>query len=201
MKLEKTVYPLALEMILTFCADYFDTDKELVKSKVRRREIVMIRHFSRYLSRKYLDGYYSLAVIGSITRCDHATVLHSDRAVVNAIETEGKKPNTWGCSFKEAEIVFVEERLKDITKVARGGQQKKILDSRNLIYRQERKLSQKDKVISSMYNEFLKLSKEIVECIDNDNLMTEGYLKRKAKDYVNSRKATLRSLKLGASNL
>lgn len=52
---------------------------------IRKREVVIHRHIIRYLI--YNTTTLSMEQTGKITRCDHATVLHSIKSVRNMIET------------------------------------------------------------------------------------------------------------------
>ena len=196
MKMQTNQYPTPLLNIVEFCAEYFKITPQDMKMKTRKRKIVQPRHFSRYLSRKYLGGYYSLAAIGSVTGCDHSMVLSSCKAVSTSIEAEKNIKGSYGQSFHNAEIEFVESKLGNIILSARAGRTKLVFNGNNMLRRQEYKLIKKDKVIASMYNEFLKLSSDIKNLIDQDQLMSEGYLKQRAKQRVEDARVSIRNIKL-----
>ncbi len=68
---------------------YFDLTEDDLVAKTRRREIVQARQVAMYFSREITKT--SLASIGAqIGNKDHATVLHSCRAVENLMDTDKK---------------------------------------------------------------------------------------------------------------
>jgi len=197
MKIETNTYPKPLAGLIEYCAFNFNTTPEAIKSKIRKREVVMARHFYRYLARTYFGGYYSLATIGSLLQnSDHANVQHSCTVVINAISTEGKKVGSWGNKFKVNEQKFVDEHLQPMLLKIREVETTRNFNKNGLLFRQQKQIIKREKIIASMYNEFLKMSKELKGYVDNDKLMIEGYLKHKAKSLISEKKASLRELKM-----
>ncbi|MDR1601499.1 MAG: chromosomal replication initiator protein DnaA [Tannerella sp.] len=93
---------ITIEKIIKVVCEHFNMDESLIQSSSRKREIVLARQISMYLAKKYTD--HSLAHIGkSIGGKDHATVLHSIKAIKNQMETDK--------SFK-AMIESLERKLK-----------------------------------------------------------------------------------------
>ncbi|MDR0757660.1 MAG: chromosomal replication initiator protein DnaA [Tannerella sp.] len=79
-------YQVSIERIIKLVCEHFKMDESLIQTSSRKREIVLARQISMYLAKKYTD--YSLAHIGMrIGGKDHATVLHSIKAVENQMET------------------------------------------------------------------------------------------------------------------
>lgn len=199
MKDRMTIAPTPLFEILEFTSNYFEVDIKELKGKKRDRYICQPRHFSRYISKKYLNKYYTLQQIGSITNAGHDTVIYSVKSVEESIDTEGKIKNTWGRKFVEAEEHFVNHILRDlIHKNNLSGNPVKIsLRSHSKLLRQQhRELIKKDNVIGSMYLNFAKAIKEIESYIDNDQLVKEGYLKHKAKMLLKQKRDTLNRVKM-----
>ena len=64
-----------LEKALPDICLYWNVSKDDILSKCRNRNLVYARHSLRYLL--YQDKNLPLAEIGTLTNCDHATVLHS----------------------------------------------------------------------------------------------------------------------------
>ena len=64
-----------LEKALPDICLYWNVSKDDILSKCRDRNLVYARHSLRYLL--YQDKKLPLAEIGTLTNCDHATVLHS----------------------------------------------------------------------------------------------------------------------------
>lgn len=198
MKIYKKVFPVALMEVIKYTCDYFEVLEEDLRGKSRDREFAQPRHFSRYLSKKYLGEYYSLAEIGSITKCDHATVLHSVREVNKALYSEGSREGTWGYKFKKSEEQFVDLHLQDVLrktsgKLVKRGSRK---NYKKLVRHQEASLKFKDRVIANMYMEFLTLSKELEDYVNKDQLVQEGYLKHRAVNLIREKKKTLRKIKM-----
>jgi hypothetical protein len=76
-----------LKKIAEIVFAYFEVDFDLMDMETRKREIVLARQVAHYFAKRYTK--YSLAVIGrNIGGKDHATVLHSNRAVLNLIDTD-----------------------------------------------------------------------------------------------------------------
>lgn len=70
-------------------SSYFDISEEQLASKSRLREIVQARQIAMYFSREITKA--SLSTIGlQIGHKDHATVLHSCKAVQNLMDTDKK---------------------------------------------------------------------------------------------------------------
>ncbi len=67
---------ISVESIQETVCKYFNIENKQIHSKSRKREIVLARQVSMYLSKKYTD--FSLSRIGDmIGKRDHATVLHA----------------------------------------------------------------------------------------------------------------------------
>lgn len=197
MKIETNTYPKPLADLVEYCAFNFDTTPEAIKSNTRKREVAMARHFYRYLAKTYFGGYYSLARIGSLLKnADHANVQHSCAVVLNSIATEGKRAGTWGSKFKINEQKFVDEHLQPMLLEIREVETAKKFNKNGLLLRQQKQIIKREKIIASMYNEFLKMSKELKGFVDDDKLMVEGYLKHKAKSLISEKKESLRELKM-----
>lgn len=67
------------EIYFNLISEKLGVSKDLLKSKSRKREIVEARQLFFALLKR--DSTYSLASIGKLLNRDHATVLHSLRAV------------------------------------------------------------------------------------------------------------------------
>ncbi|MDR0394512.1 MAG: chromosomal replication initiator protein DnaA [Tannerella sp.] len=77
---------LTIQKIQEVVCHYFNLDEALIHTKSRKREIVQARQITMYLAKKYTEA--SLAHIGKVVGGkDHATVLHSYKAVINLLET------------------------------------------------------------------------------------------------------------------
>ena len=200
MKIYTNEHPITLIKVVEFCSDYFHTPVKDIIGKNRKDEYVMCRHFSRYLSNKYLKKYYSLAVIGAVTGCDHATVLHSVKVVESLMETEGDKNSGWGSSFVLAHIHFRMNVLPSIISLAH---KKVIQPSRfsNVVTREKRRVLRKEKTIADMYNEFLKFTRHFNILMERDRFLQEGYLKKRYKKEVNEVLDKMRTLKLNSNEI
>lgn len=75
------------EVIIKEACDFFQQDHQVIKSRCRKREYVLVRQFAEYFMRK--STTMSLEAIGSHFNHDHATVLHSIRTVNDLIEVNG----------------------------------------------------------------------------------------------------------------
>ncbi len=84
---KKTKKDINIASIQETVCEYFDMDKNLLKAKNRKREIVQARQISMFFCKKYTK--FSLATIGAETGGkNHATVLHSYKTVLNLAETD-----------------------------------------------------------------------------------------------------------------
>jgi chromosomal replication initiator protein len=78
---------ITLDKIQHVVSSYFKVDIELIHSKSRKREIVQARQITMFLSKKYTDHSYSH--IGHLVgKRDHATVLHSCKAIQNCLDID-----------------------------------------------------------------------------------------------------------------
>lgn len=76
------------DRIFHVVAEYFGVDKELVRSEVRTRNIMVARHVGMHLMRELT--YLSLESIGNFYGSrHHSTVLHACKKIKKMIETEG----------------------------------------------------------------------------------------------------------------
>lgn len=81
-------------LILEQICDAFGVTKEDLLSGKRHRHIMNGLHMWRYFLRKVKDTEashcpkHTLYVVGQMTICDHATVLHSSRTAQNLIDTD-----------------------------------------------------------------------------------------------------------------
>jgi len=175
MKVETSTYPTPLVKLLEFCAWELGVEPEAVRGKSRKKEVVMARHFYRYLAKAYLGGYYSLAVIGSLlANANHANVYNSCKNVTDLKDTEGGKKGTYGYLFKTLEKKFVEEELQTLLLQVRKTVLKDRFEKSGLLRRQQMKIIKRDKAVSAMYNEFLKISKTLKEYAEHDG--REGFI-------------------------
>jgi chromosomal replication initiator protein len=95
-------HQFSIEKIIKTVCTHFNMDESLIQTASRKREIVLARQIAMYLAKKYTD--YSLAHIGAqIGGKDHATVLHSIKAIKDQMET--------GRSFRHS-IESIERKLK-----------------------------------------------------------------------------------------
>ncbi len=84
---KNTAREVSIDYIQKVVCDYFDLPIELMKSKIRKREIVQARQIAMYFAKQLTK--LSLANIGA--HCggkDHATVLHAVKTVNNLMETD-----------------------------------------------------------------------------------------------------------------
>lgn len=81
------------DYIQDFVSEYFDVSVELLKSKTRRREIVVARQVGMYLTKEFTN--LSLKSIGfHYGGRDHTTVIHAINTVNDLIDTDIKFSNT-----------------------------------------------------------------------------------------------------------
>ena len=74
----------ALDAIMTMVCRYYSIDKNIVLSKKRDREIVMVRQMFCWLSRRYTRSTFKL--MGEYINRNHATVIHSVQKVEDLID-------------------------------------------------------------------------------------------------------------------
>lgn len=80
---------ISMEYIQKLVCDYFEVPVEMVKSKMRKREIVQARQISMYLAKNYTKT--SLKSIGAFFGGrDHSTVIYACQTVEDLIETDKK---------------------------------------------------------------------------------------------------------------
>lgn len=80
---------LTIEQIHEVVCDQFQVDKEQVRSKTRKREVVQARQLTMYLSKSCTNS--SLKQIGKFFNGrDHSTVIHANQAVSNLLETDAE---------------------------------------------------------------------------------------------------------------
>lgn len=81
-------------LILDQICDSFGVTRDELLSGRRHRHIMNGLHLWRYFLRKVKDREtsrypkHTLSVVGQMTMCDHATVLHSSRMAQNLIDTD-----------------------------------------------------------------------------------------------------------------
>ena len=81
------------DYIQDFVSEYFDVSVELLKSKTRRREIVVARQVGMYLTKEFTN--LSLKSIGyHYGGRDHTTVIHAINTVNDLIDTDLKFSHT-----------------------------------------------------------------------------------------------------------
>ncbi len=80
---------ISMEFIQKLVCDYFEVPVEMVKSKIRKREIVQARQISMYLAKNHTKT--SLKSIGAFFGGrDHSTVIYACQTVEDLIETDKK---------------------------------------------------------------------------------------------------------------
>src|SRR5690606_18744645 len=80
---------ISIEYIQKLVCDYFEVPVEMVKSKLRKREIVQARQISMYLAKNHTKS--SLKSIGAFFGGrDHSTVIYACQTVEDLIETDKK---------------------------------------------------------------------------------------------------------------
>jgi len=78
---------VSIERIQKLVCEYFEVPVEMVKSKIRKREIVQARQISMYLAKSYTNS--SLKSIGHFFGGrDHSTVIYACQTVEDLIETD-----------------------------------------------------------------------------------------------------------------
>jgi chromosomal replication initiation ATPase DnaA len=71
--------------VLNLFLAYYKTDLELLRSKSRKTEIVILRALFVYLMRKYNKTSYSK--LGKFLNRDHATIINSYNTAINLLDT------------------------------------------------------------------------------------------------------------------
>ena len=80
---------ISMDYIQKLVCDYFEVPVEMVKSKLRKREIVQARQISMYLAKNHTKS--SLKSIGAFFGGrDHSTVIYACQTVEDLIETDKK---------------------------------------------------------------------------------------------------------------
>src|SRR3546814_3843727 len=80
---------ISMDYIQKLVCDYFEVPVEMVKSKLRKREIVQARQISMYLAKNHTKT--SLKYIGAFFGGrDHSTVIYACQTVEDLIETDKK---------------------------------------------------------------------------------------------------------------
>lgn len=79
---------ITIDAIQALTCSYYKISLEEIKSKSRKRPIVLCRDISMYFSRSYTRQ--PLEVIGKAFNRDHATVIHGIRAIEMEIQRRGK---------------------------------------------------------------------------------------------------------------
>jgi chromosomal replication initiator protein len=78
---------VSVDFIQKIVADYFKVDIELLKAKVKRREIVIPRQLAMYFCKRYTQ--LTLALIGeNFGGRDHSTVIHALESVEDMMKTD-----------------------------------------------------------------------------------------------------------------
>jgi len=80
---------ISMDFIQKLVCEYFEVPVDMVKSKVRKREIVQARQISMYLAKSHTKS--SLKSIGAFFGGrDHSTVIYACQTVEDLIETDKK---------------------------------------------------------------------------------------------------------------
>ncbi len=80
---------ISIDYLHKVVTEYFNISLESIKSKTRKREIVIARHVAMYLAKQYTN--HSLQSIGDYCGGrDHSTVLHAIQTINNMLSTEHK---------------------------------------------------------------------------------------------------------------
>lgn len=80
---------ISIDYLHKVVTEYFNISLESIKSKTRKREIVIARHVAMYLAKQYTN--HSLQFIGDYCGGrDHSTVLHAIQTINNMLSTEHK---------------------------------------------------------------------------------------------------------------
>ena len=78
---------ISIDYLHKVVTEYFNISLESIKSKTRKKEIVIARHVAMYLAKQYTN--HSLKSIGNYCGGrDHSTVLHAIQAVNDMLATE-----------------------------------------------------------------------------------------------------------------
>lgn len=86
---KNTQREISMEYIQDLVCEYFEVPVEMVKSKMRKREIVQARQISMYLAKSYTKS--SLKTIGNFFGGrDHSTVIYACQTVQDLIDTDKK---------------------------------------------------------------------------------------------------------------
>ena len=78
---------VSVDHILKVVSNYYQVDENCIKSKSRKREIVQARQVTMYFA-KHLTRFSLKGIGAQLGNKDHATVVHSCRAVANLLETD-----------------------------------------------------------------------------------------------------------------
>ena len=73
-------------MIEKICKIY-NVPVEILKSRKKKRDVVILRQLYCYFSMKYVKPIPTLAAIGKEVNRNHGTVLHSIRTIHNLMQT------------------------------------------------------------------------------------------------------------------
>lgn len=80
-----------LNAIRAVVCRFFSTEPEQMRSKIRRRELVLTRNYIAYFARK--NTSLTLREIGNCINRDHADVMHAIRTLTVDIQYNGEKSN------------------------------------------------------------------------------------------------------------
>jgi len=84
---------VSVDFIQKTVADYFKVDIELLKAKVKKREIVIPRQLAMYFCKRYTQ--LTLALIGeNFGGRDHSTVIHALESVEDMMKTDANFKNS-----------------------------------------------------------------------------------------------------------
>lgn len=78
---------ITIEQIIRVVCEYFDIDAERLNSPERTRKVAQARQIAMYLAKQHTKSPL-IAIGAAIGKRNHATVLHSCKAVSNQIETD-----------------------------------------------------------------------------------------------------------------
>jgi len=85
--IKKKNSPLTIEMIQRVVCDYFRIKEDLIRAKTRKKEIVLARQLSMFLSRELTN--YALKTIGlHLGGRDHSTVIHACQNIEKKINND-----------------------------------------------------------------------------------------------------------------
>ncbi len=87
-QITRPMYRDELDCVIGYICQYFNTNMHDLKSKSRKRELVIPRHIAIYLSYKRQLG--SKKAIGKYFSRDHSTVIHAIEAVSDLLDTDSK---------------------------------------------------------------------------------------------------------------